>query len=266
VGNGQRLRSLIERPGAVHAALVYDAITAKLAEQAGFEAVFMSGAGVSESFLALPDGSLTLTEAALVSRTMTNAINIPLVVDSDTGYGGHLSIARAVREFELNRVAGIMIEDQNSGESGALGGRDVIPIQEFVAKIRVAAQARSDTGTIVIARTDAYESFGVKECVMRLNACAEVGAEIGFVPGKLTDTEMEEVAKATHVPLIAQAGDVQRLSAQGYKLILSGNSARVAMKAVLEFLSASKKAEGQSAFPDRMLSRADVDRILRGAR
>jgi 2-methylisocitrate lyase-like PEP mutase family enzyme len=262
LSTARRLRELFARPGAIHVALVYDAITAMIAESVGFEVAFMSGSGVAETFLAMPDGSLTLTEAVLVAHNMSNAVRIPILADGDTGYGNSLSAARAVREFELNGVAGVMIEDQGSLPRGSAGGATVIPTAQFVGKIKAAVRARRDADTVIIARTDAYESKGFDECVSRMNACVAAGADVAFIQGRLSESERGAAPGAIRAPCMAP-GSFKHVEAAGYKIVLSAGVAPVAMKAVKEFLSEIMKRGNANDLSDRMLSWQEVDSYVR---
>ena len=183
-----RLRNgpMIIAPGA------YDAIGARLIEQAGFEAAYMTGAGTSAA-RGFPDfGLLTMTEMVGNAAVMARSIGIPLVADADTGYGNELNVTRTVREYEDRGVAAIHIEDQVSPKRcGHLDGKQVISASEFASKIRAAVEARRSDEFIIIARTDARAVNGLEDAVARVNAALEVGADLAFVEAAET---LEEVA------------------------------------------------------------------------
>jgi 2-methylisocitrate lyase-like PEP mutase family enzyme len=177
---------IVTAPGA------YDGIGARLIEQAGFPAVYMTGAGTSLS-KGYPDyGLLTLTEMAENAGVLARSITIPVISDADTGYGNELNVTRTVREFESRGVAAIHIEDQVSPKRcGHLDGKEVISREAFISKIRAAVAARRDPDFLIIARTDANAVIGFEEAIARANAAFEVGADLAFVEAPKT---LEEVA------------------------------------------------------------------------
>lgn len=178
---GARLRAALRR-GAIPVPGVYDGLTALLAEKAGFAAGYVTGAGLSISVLGKPDiGLLTLTDVSGVVGRLTQAVDLPLIVDADTGYGGEWNVARAVRELERAGAAGIQIEDQAFPKRcGHLSGKSVIPAAEMAAKIRAAARARRDPSFVIIARTDARAVEGVKSALHRVALYAKAGADAAF--------------------------------------------------------------------------------------
>ncbi len=187
----RRLRELLAGPGMVRAPGVYDGITARLAEQAGFSALYMTGAGTSMA-RGFPDfGLLTLTEMAGNASMIARSVGLPLIADADTGYGNELNVTRTVREYERGGVAGLHIEDQVSPKRcGHLDGKELVSREEFVAKIRAALAARTDPDFVVIARTDARGVAGLDEAVARANLAMAAGADIAFVEAAAS---MEEV-------------------------------------------------------------------------
>ncbi len=185
---------MVVAPGA------YDCITARLIEQAGFSAVYMTGAGTSAAH-GLPDyGLLTMSEMVDNARRITSAISVPLVSDSDTGYGNELNAYRTVQEFERAGVQGIHIEDQVFPKKcGHLEDKELISVEDYAAKIRAAVAAKRSKDFLIIARTDARAGAGFDEAIRRANAAAEAGADMVFFEAPQT---LEEVAK---VPQIVKA-------------------------------------------------------------
>lgn len=185
---------MVVAPGA------YDCITARLIEQAGFPAVYMTGAGTSAAH-GLPDyGLLTMSEMVDNARRITSAISVPLVSDSDTGYGNELNAYRTVQEFERAGVQGIHIEDQVFPKKcGHLEDKELISVEDYAAKIRAAVAAKRSKDFLIIARTDARAGAGFDEAIRRANAAAEAGADMVFFEAPQT---LEEVAK---VPKIVKA-------------------------------------------------------------
>jgi len=191
-----RLRQLLNEPRPVLAPGVYDAITARLAQQAGCSVVYMTGAGVSAS-LGYPDyGLLTMTEMVERAGVIARAVPIPLVADADTGYGNELNVTRTVREYEARGVAGLHIEDQVSPKRcGHLDGKELISRDEFVAKIRAAVAARRDPDFVIIARSDARTVHGLDEAIGRVNAALDAGADLAFVESPVSREELEAIPR-----------------------------------------------------------------------
>ena len=214
---------MIRAPG------VYDGITARLAEQAGFAALYMTGAGTSMA-RGLPDlGLLTLTEMAANASMIAQTVALPVVADADTGYGNELNVTRTVREYERGGVAGLHIEDQVSPKRcGHLDGKEVVSRAEFVAKIRAAVAARTDPDFVVIARTDARAVLGLDEAVARANAALDSGADLAFVEAAATMDEVQAIPRLVRGPCllnIVVAGktpDIGLTDAQamGYRLAI----------------------------------------------
>jgi len=178
-------------------------LTARLVEQAGFPAVYMTGAGTSLA-RGFPDfGLLSMTEMVDNAGVMARAVEIPLISDADTGYGNELNVTRAVREFEARGVAGIHIEDQRSPKRcGHLDGKEIISGPEFVSKIRAAVAARRDPDFLIIARTDARAVAGFDEAIARANAALDGGADMAFVEAVQTVEELALVPRRVHGPCL----------------------------------------------------------------
>ncbi|WP_046114314.1 isocitrate lyase/PEP mutase family protein [Aquincola tertiaricarbonis] len=223
------LRELLAAPGLVVAPGAYDAIGARLVEQAGFSAVYMTGAGTSMA-RGYPDfGLLTQTEMVDNAAVMAGAVGIPLVADADTGYGNELNITRTVREYEARGVAAIHLEDQVSPKRcGHLDGKEVVARADFVSRIRAAVEARRSDGFLVIARTDARAVHGLDEAIDRANAALDVGADIAFVEAPQTHREAAQVPQRVRGACLLNivAGgrtpvlDTAQAEAMGYKLAL----------------------------------------------
>ena len=186
------LRDALAAPDLLIAPGAYDAIGARLIEQAGFGAVYMTGAGTSAA-RGYPDfGLLTMSEMVDNAAIMARSIAIPLIADADTGYGNELNVTRTVREYEARGVAAIHIEDQVAPKRcGHLDGKEVVGREEFVSKIRAAVEARRSKDFIVIGRTDARAVMGLDEAVWRANAALDAGADMAFVEAPQS---LEEVA------------------------------------------------------------------------
>jgi 2-methylisocitrate lyase-like PEP mutase family enzyme len=197
------LRDLLARPGMTIAPGAYDAIGARLIEQAGFAAVYMTGAGTSAA-RGYPDfGLLTMSEMVDNAAVMARSIAVPLIADADTGYGNELNVTRTVREYEARGVAAIHIEDQVAPKRcGHLDGKEVVSREEFASKIRAAVEARRSKEFIVIARTDSRAMMSLDEAIARANAALEAGADIAFVEATQSVEEAAAVPKRVRGPCL----------------------------------------------------------------
>jgi 2-methylisocitrate lyase-like PEP mutase family enzyme len=219
----------------------YDAIGARLIEQAGFSAVYMTGAGTSAA-RGFPDfGLLTMSEMVDNAAVMARSIGVPLIADADTGYGNELNVTRTVREYEARGVAAIHVEDQVAPKRcGHLDGKEVVSRAEFVSKIRAAVEARRSREFIVIARTDARAMLDLDEAIWRANAALEAGADMAFVEATQTLEEVAAVPQRVKGPCLLNVVpggrtpvfDLREAQAMGYKLaILPGLMLKAAIEA-----------------------------------
>ena len=190
-----RSGEMIVAPGA------YDCVTARMVDQAGYSACYMTGAGVAAT-LGYPDyGLVTMSEMADNAGRMTNVLNIPLIADADTGYGNELNVVRTVREYEKRGVAAIQIEDQTFPKRcGHLDNKEVVGLDEFLPKIRAAAESRKSPNFTIIARTDARAVIGFDEAVRRANAMLDAGADVAFIEAPQTMDEVRAVPKLVKGP------------------------------------------------------------------
>ena len=195
----ERLRAdgMITAPGA------YDCITARMVEQAGFPAVYMTGAGTAAT-LGYPDyGLVTMSEMAANAGRLAAATTLPVIADADTGYGNELNVVRTVREYERRGVAGIHIEDQGFPKRcGHLEDKVVIPLSDYLAKIRAAASAKRDPDFLLIARTDSRAVLGFEEAIRRANAALEAGADMAFVEAPQTREEVAAIPRLVGGPCL----------------------------------------------------------------
>jgi len=182
---------------------VYDGIMARLVAQAGFRAAYMTGAGTAISF-GLPDyGLLTMTEMVANAARIAAAADVAVIADADTGFGNELNVTRTVREYQRAGVAAIHIEDQGFPKKcGHLDDKVIVPLADYVAKIRAAVAARSDPDFKIIARTDARAPIGFEEAIARANAAIEAGADIAFVEAPQTLDELRAVPKLVNGPCL----------------------------------------------------------------
>ena len=202
-----RLRSLIARGPTLYVPGCYNAMSARVVEGAGFDAVYMSGYGTSLALTGLPDvGLTTMSEMVANARYIASAVGIPLIADADTGFGNAVNVIRTVREYIGAGVAGIHLEDQVSPKRcGHVAGRLVIPMEEAVGKIRAAADARAehDPDFVLIARTDARGASGgsLDEAIRRANAFLAAGADLAFVEGPTSPDEVRRVCREVKGPV-----------------------------------------------------------------
>jgi len=208
---------------------VFDALSAKIAEQAGFKSVLVTGYGVSATMLGEPDfGLLTMAEMLDTTRRITAAVDIPVVVDGDTGYGNAINVIRTVKEFERAGAAGIILEDQVwPKRCGHMLGKQVIGMDENIQKLRAALDSRTDPDFVIVARTDARGPLGLEEAIRRGRAYKEEGADAIFVEAPKSVEELREIGKSVPGPLAVNMIEraqtpilpADELAALGFRLV-----------------------------------------------
>jgi 2-methylisocitrate lyase-like PEP mutase family enzyme len=229
MNQARRFRELLQQQGMIVAPGAYDGLTAKLVAQAGFEAVYMTGAGTAAG-LGYPDfGLLTMSEMVATARRMAAAVEVPVIADADTGYGNELNVFRTVREYETAGVAGIHIEDQGFPKKcGHLDDKEIVPREDWLAKIRAAAASRRDRDFVVIARTDARAVAGFDEAIGRANGALAAGADMAFVEAPQTLDEVAAVPRLVKGPCLLNVVyggktpdlDLREAAGMGYKLAI----------------------------------------------
>jgi methylisocitrate lyase len=184
---------------------VYDALTARIAEQVGFDAMFQTGYGSSAALLGMPDfGFLNAGETVDNAKRIIRATHVPVLVDADTGYGNPLNVWRLVRDLEALGAAGIFLEDQLwPKRCGHMVGKDVIPKDDYLPKLRAAIEARKSKDFIIVARTDARAPLGLDEAIERAKAYRKAGADVIFVEAPKSIAELKKVADEVDAPLVA---------------------------------------------------------------
>lgn len=223
------LRALLRADAMVVAPGAYDGLTAKLIEQAGFPAVYMTGAGTSVSF-GYPDfGLLTMSEMVDNAARIVRAVGVPVIADADTGYGSELNVFRTVQEYEQRGVAAIHIEDQVSPKKcGHLDDKKIVPREDYTAKIRAAVAAKRSSDFMIIARTDARAVAGLDEAVARANEALVAGAEMAFVEAPQTMEELVAIPRRVAGPCllnVVRGGktpeiDLREAQRMGYRLAI----------------------------------------------
>lgn len=251
----------------------YDALSAKIVEQAGFKAVTLGGYPASGSLLAKPDVSLlTMTEMVNQARYISEAVDIPLFVDGDTGHGNVTNVARTVREFERAGVAGLFIEDQEFPKRcGHMEGKQVISTEEMVIKIKAAVDARQDDDLMLMARTDSLAVYGIDAAIERAVRFAEAGADIIFVEAPSSLEEMRRVCREVKAPMMAnmvEGGKTPFITAKelkniGYSIVTfpistlyaAAYGARLAMETLF-------KTGSTSGYMDKMINFTDFNDLV----
>ena len=257
-----QLRQLLAKKEIVVAPGCFDALTARLIEKAGFSAAYLSGYGVSASLLGMPDmGFTTMTEIHAVARYTANAVNIPVIADSDTGYGSAINVIRCIREYIQTGIAGIHLEDQVTPKRcGHISGKELVPLEEAAGKYRAAAKVRDeyDEDFVIIARTDARGALGgsLDEAIKRANAYLEAGADIAFVEAPTSLEEIRKVIEEVKGPLfynctgISPLLSVEQLQELGFSIVIyPGAGLAATVKAVYDLMAAIK-TRGTQAMVD----------------
>ncbi len=264
-GGAARLRALLESGQTIVAPGAFDPLAARLVEEAGFPAVYMTGFGTSAALIGRPDvGLLTMTEMAASAGRIADCVDIPVIADADTGYGNPLNVIRTVGAYEAAGVAGIHLEDQVAPKKcGHMEGKQVIGAQEMAAKVRAAVEARAQPEFVIIARTDARAVEGLERALERARLYRQAGADVLFIEALVSEAEIEEAARAfPGVPLLfnwAEGGktppvSLARLTELGYRIVIfpigTLLAATAAMRAILrEIATAGTPAAALADLP-----------------
>jgi len=253
-GGPARLRELLNSGQTVVAPGAFDPLAARLVEEAGFAAVYMTGFGTSAALLGRPDvGLLTMTEMADSAGRIAACVDIPLIADADTGYGNPLNVIRTVGAYEAAGVAGLHIEDQVAPKKcGHMEGKLVIGSDEMAQKVRAAVDARTDPDFVIIARTDARAVEGLDSALDRARRYRDAGADVLFIEALVSEAEIEAAAAALpDVPLLfnwAEGGktppvSLDRLTELGYRIVIfpigTLLAATAAMRRILKEIAAA---------------------------
>ncbi len=241
------LRGLIEGSKAIPIVGAYDALTARLVAQAGFEAVYVGGYAVSATQLGLPDvGLLTMTEMLDSVRRITAAVDVPVIADGDTGYGNHVNTDRLIRELCRAGAAGVHLEDQQFPKRcGHMDGKRIVSVQAMVDKISAAVDARADPDFIVVARTDALAIEGFQAAIDRAERFAEAGADVLFVEAPVSIEQIAAIPALLTAPSWFNASwdgksplpELKILDGMGYRLVVYPDTVFAATRAVMRLLA-----------------------------
>ena len=267
-----RLRELIAK-GAIMLPGVANASIARQVERLGFDAVYVSGAGMANSTAGVPDiGLLTLTEVAQLAGYIARAVKIPAIVDADTGFGGSENVARTIRELEAVGLAGCHIEDQQFPKRcGHLSGKSLVDAEAMTEKIKAAVAARRDRDFMIIARTDARAVEDFARTIDRAQRYVEAGADAIFPEALRNAEEFRDFAREIDMPLLANMTEFGKsplfsfmeLAGFGYRMVIFPQSAfRVSMKASEGLLRALKKDGTQKEWLDQMQTRQELYKLL----
>lgn len=251
-----QLRQLLAKKETLVVPGCFDAMTAMVIQKAGFPVAYLSGYGVSAGLLGMPDaGFATMTEVHLVARYVANAVRIPVIADSDTGYGNAVNVTRCVRDYIQTGVAGIHLEDQVTPKRcGHVSGKELIPLEEAVGKVRAAVKTRDeyDPDFLLIARTDARGAVGggLEEAIKRANAYLKAGVDIAFIEAPTSLEEIHRISKEVRGPLVYNCTGISpQLSARelqglGFAMVIYPSaSLRPALKAVYDLVADIKKRD-----------------------
>lgn len=269
------LKARLHKPDLLLTPGVFDAFGAMLAEQAGFEALYVSGASIAYTRLGRPDiGLVGMEEVASVVSHIRERVDLPLVVDADTGFGNAINVQRTVRVLERAGATAIQLEDQAMPKRcGHLKGKNLVSTAEMVGKIKAAADARVSDATLIVARTDAIAVEGFEPALDRADAYASAGADVLFVEAPRTAEEIQAVIDrfGGRIPLLAnmvEGGqtplhDAAQLQALGFSIaIFPGGLARALAKAGAEYFSSLKQHGTTAPFRDRMLDFNGLNAVL----
>jgi 2-methylisocitrate lyase-like PEP mutase family enzyme len=265
MGDSTPLKDLVARRAAVTVPGAANALFARVIEDLGFEAVYVTGAGVANMLLGAPDiGLTTVSEVSETVAAIADAVSLPLIVDADTGFGNAVNMVRTVRMLERAGASGIQIEDQVFPKKcGHFAGKHVIAADEMVQKIKAAVDARRDPSLQIIARTDARAIEGLDRALERANAYIEAGADVTFVEAPTSLDELARIAKELPVPQVANivfGGKTpepgrDKLAEFGFSIVLYANAAlQAALKASYDVLGALKTEGSLKSVADRLAS------------
>jgi 2-methylisocitrate lyase-like PEP mutase family enzyme len=269
----QLLKQLFKRDRLLVAPGCFDGLSARLVEEAGFEAAYLSGGAVARS-MGIPDiGLVTMSEVIERAAQVVAAVKIPIIADADTGYGNAVNLVRSVREFERTGVAAIHIEDQITPKRcGHLDGKEVIPLPEMENKLQAALASRNDPDFLIIARTDARGVHGFDDAISRGRAFAKLGVDAIFVEAPQSEAELEEIPRALpDVPLLVNVFKggktpmlpVERLQQMGYRIaIYPSETQRAAIHAMRQALGLLKREGTTEKMDDALTTFKERDKVV----
>ena len=269
----RQLRELMEKPDIIKMPGAHDTLTAVVIEQTGFDSVFISGFGASASLYGYPDLSfVSLNEMVAATRRMAHRVSIPVLADADTGHGDLHNVIHCVTEFEGAGAAGIILEDQVFPKRcGHFGGKEVIPAEEMILKLKAAVSARSDPDFVFVARTDTREPNGLDDAIDRINRYCDACADIAFIEAPITVEELEEICRRVEYPKLANMlvfGKTPILSAVeleelGFKIVVASiDSGLIEAKIMREMAEVFKRDGHTKAMADKTVGLDEFKEML----
>lgn len=273
MSKAKKLKEIVARQQAVPVPGAGNALSARVIEDLGFEIVYLTGAGLANTAYGIPDiGLTTLTEVVNAASAIYDVVELPLIVDADTGFGNPLNMVRTIRLLERAGAAGIQIEDQVFPKKcGHFSGKAVVPLGEMLDKLKAALDTRVDQDVQIIARTDAAAVEGMDRAIERARAFAELGADLTFVEAPRSIEELARIPKDILVPQVANivfGGKTpdpgrQRMTDMGFSLVLYANAAlQASVRAHYEVLGALKRDGSLDAVADRLASFEERQRVV----
>jgi len=273
MNKGKKLRELLATKEILVAPGAHDVLTAKVIEKTGFSAVYMTGYGQAASHLGTPDvGLLTMTEMLARANNFASAVDIPVIADGDTGFGNAVNVMRTVRQYEMAGVAAIQLEDQVAPKKcGHMTGRQVIPMEEMVGKIKAAVEARQNPDFVIIARTDARTIHGIEEAIRRGKAYEEAGADVIFIESPESVEEMKMITSSFKVPVLANMVEGGRtpllpaneLESIGYNLVIFPTASTYITAQAMKNLMEELKAKGTTEdLMDQMIPFPEFNKMI----
>ncbi|MEE2934069.1 MAG: isocitrate lyase/PEP mutase family protein [Pseudomonadota bacterium] len=268
-GRNTQLRKLLQADGILVAPGAFDCISGRIVQNSGFDALYLTGAGISMSLMGAPDlGMLSYGEIISHIRRIADAVEIPIIADADTGYGGPLNVVRTARDYEKAGISCIQIEDQQwPKRCGHMMNRVIASVDEMCGRIKAAVDIRDDPDFVVMARTDSRTEFGINEAIDRMNAYVEAGADVAFVESPESIDEMRMVNEQISAPTLANMVEGGRtpfiktteLQELGYDLaIYPGSMGRVLGKSGTRVLEHLKKEGTTEGMADWMFDQPDL--------
>ncbi len=271
--SAKRLKAIVAARNATIVPGAPNALFARVIEDLGFETVYISGAGIANMHLGAPDiGLVTMSEIQNVVASVADAVSIPIIVDMDTGFGNSLNAIRTVRALERAGAAGLQIEDQIFPKRcGHFSGKEVVPVDEIVQKIKAAVDSRVDQDLQIIARTDSRAVLGLEAAIERGQRFVEAGADVIFIEAPLNEDELRRVARAIDAPQLVNivfGGLTPALSQaafkeMGFSLVLYANAAlQASLKAMNDVLGTLKREGSLDSVRDRLASFEERQRVV----
>ena len=273
MSQAQKVRDALQQKGVLVMPGVYDCLSAKIASRVGFEVIFITGYSVSATYLGEPDfGILTQTELLSASQRICSVTPLPVIVDADTGYGNAVNVIRTVRELIRGGAAGMFLEDQIwPKRCGHMKGKQVIPLEEYLKKLRAAVDARGKDDFYIVARTDARQALGLEEAIRRGQAFKDAGADAVFIEAPNTKEEMREIGRKVPGPLVANMIErgvtplmgPEELKSLGFQLIVWPLGPLYASARALENVYSTLRRSGTThEIMDRLISFEDFHDII----